>query len=139
MESKIRDGFFIGSKGQDTYFRIWTPSSTPIARVLAIHGLGEHIKRYDHVFKVFADNGILVRGMDWSGMGATVAKQLESKTSGAIKGYAEFETVYNDLEILNHFQVEENEKNVPTFCFGHSMVYFVDIGWLDNSWIYFEN
>lgn len=53
------------------------PTDTPvIAKVIAVHGLGEFVDRYDPVFTQFATAGILVKGLDTRGHGHT---QLENK------------------------------------------------------------
>ena len=90
-----------------------------IAVVLAVHGLGEHIHRYDHVFSIFAEHGIMVKGMDYRGHGRTLKKNLKS-----VAGYhTSFEQIWADLLELQDVVVDgvDVSPNTPTFVMGHSL------------------
>lgn len=56
----------------DIYARLWQPKGKPVATVTFVHGLGEHIARYEHVFSKFAENSIRVFAYDQRGFGRTV-------------------------------------------------------------------
>jgi acylglycerol lipase len=89
----------------------------PIALLLFIHGFSEHIERYNHVFSHFAEQGIKTFSWDQRGFGRSAPKKSDwGVTGGTDKA----------LDDIDHFlkQViqEGQEKNLPVFVWGHSMV-----------------
>lgn len=132
------------------YWRRWMPpADTPIiAKVIAVHGLGEYIDRYDSVFTGLANAGIMVKGLDTRGHGHT---QLENDKwleyledslfiegagpkklrSFTIKGYTKFKKVYQDMLVLNLINKIDGEDALPTFVFGHSLGGLIALGFTD--------
>lgn len=51
--------------------RVWAPSVSPRATVLIVHGLGEHVGRYEHVARWLTERGYAVVGYDHRGHGAS--------------------------------------------------------------------
>ncbi|KAJ3191787.1 hypothetical protein HK101_007412 [Irineochytrium annulatum] len=101
--------------GVEIFYNVWKPTGIPKAAVLALHGIGEHILRYDHVFKRFAEAGILVKGMDYRGHGRTLAK------TGA-PAFTIFDKVFEDLLLLDAIPIDPSyPENLPTFVMGHSL------------------
>lgn len=47
----------------------WEPADEPVAAVLLIHGMGEHIRRYAETAEALADDGYVVFGYDHRGHG----------------------------------------------------------------------
>jgi acylglycerol lipase len=93
------------------YFQHWTPDQTPIARVLLVHGLGEHSGRYAHVGEYFTKAGIALTGFDLLGHG---------KTDGQ-RGHADS---YDDFCLeIDHFihELVISQPSVPVFLYGHSL------------------
>ncbi|KAJ3391331.1 hypothetical protein HDU92_009098 [Lobulomyces angularis] len=126
---ETKEGFFNGHQNCQIYYKIWKPTGQIIARVVAVHGLGDHISRYDHVFSEFAENGIIVRGLDWRGHGKTYENHKKDKALKPLKGFHDsFEHIYEDLVILNTVEINESEKNLPTFLFGHSLGALIALG-----------
>ncbi|KAJ3111384.1 hypothetical protein HDU96_005743 [Phlyctochytrium bullatum] len=105
--------------GMEIYYRTWLPPSgvTPIALVLAIHGLGEHINRYDHVYSAFAAQGIAVKGLDYRGHGRTWKKNAKSQPA-YLKS---FEIVWDDIIAMAEIKVDSLPDNLPLFVMGHSL------------------
>ena len=98
------------SDGQEYYSKTWHPKNKFIATVLFIHGLGEHVNRYDHVFEVFSANGIKTLAFDQRGFGKT------GKKSGIIGHNGGIKRVVQDIEEVNaRIQVQGK----PHFIFGH--------------------
>jgi acylglycerol lipase len=117
------EGFFPGTDGLPVYYKKWVPA-TPVARIIAFHGLGEHIKRYDHLFTYFAQQGFLVRGFDIRGHGETIKKRLGDTTKRSkedLLGHALMEDLWEDAMILESWEKSGNEKGLPLFYFGHSL------------------
>lgn len=68
------------------YTKSWIPSGQVKATVVFLHGFGEHVNRYNHVFDAFATAGIKVRAFDQRGFGQTGRK-------GGILGHHEGQKV----------------------------------------------
>lgn len=97
------------------------PEQTPIGHVHLLHGLAEHIERYDEFANFLVENGFVVSGHDHRGHGKTADK------NGKLGFFAEqdgFERVTEDVrEVL--VRVREDMEDVPLILFGHSMGSFV--------------
>ena len=52
--------------------RAWLPQGEPRGVVQIVHGVAEHIGRYDHVGRFLAEHGFVVYGEDHLGHGLTV-------------------------------------------------------------------
>jgi alpha-beta hydrolase superfamily lysophospholipase len=61
-------GFLTGVGGVKLFQRTWKPEAPRGAMVL-VHGMNEHIGRYEHVATFFADQGYAVYGIDHRGYG----------------------------------------------------------------------
>ena len=83
----------------------------PLGVVCIIHGLGEHIGRYQHVMHSLNDSKFNVYGIDLRGHGK----------SGGLKGHApDLISLINDIEEFLKIVRAEN-LYLPLFLFGHSM------------------
>ncbi|MDR6568365.1 alpha/beta hydrolase [Chitinophaga ginsengisegetis] len=87
----------------------WIPEN--FGRVMiVVHGIGEHIGRYDHVAAFFMKEGYLVIGIDHYGHGKS------DGTKGATKG---FEFMFDYLQsFVRHV---EDTYHKPVVMYGHSM------------------
>jgi alpha-beta hydrolase superfamily lysophospholipase len=79
-----------------------------VARVLLVHGLGEHSGRYEHVGEYFVEHGFEVFGFDLRGHGASGGDRLD------LESFAQF------VDDLAHV-FSEIPKDLPTIIYGHSM------------------
>jgi acylglycerol lipase len=110
--------YFTASDGTLIYYNIWKSDTVkPKAVVLAVHGLGEHIHRYDHVFNAFKEEGIVVKGMDYRGHGRTLFKNVKSEAVGL----TQFDKVWEDIIVMEAIEVDGVPKGLPTFIMGHSL------------------
>ena len=91
--------------------RIWEPEDEPRAVVGLIHGLGEHVGRYDHVAEVLNKAGFALIGTDLQGHGQSDGKRGHVST---------FENLLDDV-----FQTLEKAREKfpgkPVFLYGHSL------------------
>lgn len=93
------------------YFQNWTPDQTPVARVLLVHGVGEHSDRYAHVGEFFSKAGLALTGFDLLGHG---------KTDGQ-RGHADSYDVFcREIDFFVN-ELGNSQPAVPIFLYGHSM------------------
>jgi alpha-beta hydrolase superfamily lysophospholipase len=89
------------------------------AVIIIVHGLCEHLGRYDYFTKKLNDFGYTVYRFDNRGHGR----------SGGERGYVEnFHYFFDDADKVVDMALEEN-KNLPVFMFGHSMGGFIAAGY----------
>lgn len=90
-----------------TYFHSWEINA-PKANIVIIHGLGEHIQRYEELAKHFNSQGFGVYGFDHFGHGRSEGK----------RGHlVAFEDSYDIIDGL----ISQVKGTVPVFLYGHSM------------------
>ena len=104
--------------GTSIHAQLWEPEGEVKADLLLVHGLGEHIDRYDHVARDLNALGIRVRGVDVRGHGRSGGKQ----------GFVERWHHYHD-------DIETVAKEIPGsfFVFGHSMGSIIAMDWLRSN------
>ena len=93
---------------------VWKPEGTPRAVVQILHGMAEHIARYEHVARALNQAGYVVVGHDHPGHGPR-AKKL---------GYFAKENGWNDLLRQAHrisLEVKQQYPGLPFILLGHSM------------------
>ncbi|GBB85120.1 hypothetical protein RclHR1_01170004 [Rhizophagus clarus] len=95
------------------YTRKWVSViDPPIATVVFLHGFGDHVNRYNHVFERFSLKGVEVLGFDQRGFGKTAVR---NKNPGQTGGWRVA------TEDITSFIIANRRQNVPQFLFGHSM------------------
>ncbi|KAG9295941.1 hypothetical protein G9A89_016513 [Geosiphon pyriformis] len=99
--------------GVSLYTKTWkTASEPPTATVVFIHGFGEHIDRYNHVFEIFQKANIEVYAFDQRGFGRTAARNKNPGVTGGWKVATE--------DITTALRTNR-QQGIPQFLFGHSM------------------
>ena len=87
------------------------PVDKPKAVISMVHGLGEHIGRYDHVARWFNQNQVAVVGHDHQGFGK----------SGGRRGHvSRLDSVLDDID-LALAEARNRYPDVPQFLYGHSL------------------
>ncbi len=97
----------MANDGLGLLVRRWACDS-PRARILIVHGLGEHSGRYDHVGDYFVSNGFDVTAFDLRGHGASGGNRVDIES---------FEEFLDDLELI----LDETKDDLPLIVYGHSM------------------
>lgn len=99
----------------------FSPDTPPIAHIHLLHGMVEHIGRYDDFATFLMDKGFVVTGHDHRGHGKTAEKNGQY---GYFADKVGFECVAEDVrEVLLH--VREDMGDIPLILFGHSMGSFI--------------
>lgn len=102
------------------YAREWLPQGEPRAVVQIVHGVAEHIGRYDHVARFLTGHGFLVCGEDHLGHGQTAGEG----EYGWFAKHDGWTLVTADVRRLRQIQGEKY-PGVPYFILGHSMGSFL--------------
>jgi acylglycerol lipase len=109
----------------ELFAKFWSPpSSVPtVANVTFVHGLGEHISRYNHVFNKFANEGIRTFAFDQRGFGRSVHRNSITIEGGRPNGMVlgdnqGWDTALGDICRAVKYSKQDN---VPHFLMGHSM------------------
>lgn len=109
------------SDGHLIHIVMFTPDIPPIGHVHLLHGMEEHIGRYDDFATFLMNKGFVVTGHDHRGHGITAEKNGQY---GYFADKLGFERVTEDVrEVL--LQVRENLGDIPLILFGHSMGSFI--------------
>ncbi len=116
----MRTEFFYPSVGQGTIrgFR-WEPEGEPKAVVQIVHGIAEHIGRYEGFAEYLNSQGILVVAEDHMGHGGSVG---EKDTRGYFTG-GWFKAVQDTYRLLRNTRMDY--PDLPYFLLGHSMGSFM--------------
>ena len=99
------------SNGETLWGQVWEPGENARAVVVLVHGLGEHIQRYQHVADRFNAKGIALLGFDQQGHGKSSGKR------GVINSAA---GLMEDITHAIHL-AKERFPGLPVFLYGHSM------------------
>lgn len=97
------------------------PDGAPRAIVQIVHGIAEHINRYDDFMLFLAENGILAIGDDHLGHGQSVTDESYRGFFNNDNGWF---CVVTDEERLHDIMVKDY-PDVPYIMFGHSMGSFI--------------
>jgi len=92
--------------------KIWQPKTNPKAIIILVHGMGEHIGRYEKsVIPHLVKNDFAVVGYDQFGHGKTTGKRGHNPNYDAV------------LCCITKVIVQSNSifKSIPLFLYGHSM------------------
>lgn len=93
----------------------WSPPTRPLAAVELVHGMGEHIGRYQHVVDALNNAGFVVFGYDQRGHGASIG----AAEPGYV-GASGWPSLVSDIgEFARH--IREREDGLPLGLVAHSM------------------
>ncbi|MGA2368895.1 MAG: lysophospholipase [Dehalococcoidia bacterium] len=105
------EGYFTGTGNSKLYWRCWLPDGQPKAVILAVHGLGEHISRYNNLVNNVVPIGYAVYGLDHYGHG---------KSEGTRVFIPRFHVYLDDLKTF-YDTVKKDNPGLKIFLLGHSM------------------
>lgn len=99
------------SDGISIYGKVWNTTETPKYVICLVHGMGEHINRYDHVAQFFNKNNIALFAYDQRGHG---------KSGGQRGHFPSFDIFLDDVTLFIQ-QVDKEFPNIKKILMGHSM------------------
>lgn len=135
--SSFTEAWLPGPKSTSFYTRTYHPSSgSPSGVVVFIHGFIEHVARYEHVHRRWADRGFVVFTFDQRGFGRTALDPKKSST--AVYGRTGDADQISDIAWALRVAQEAN-PTVPLFLMGHSMVRPAYIFYIFIFWFWFLN
>ncbi|HET6249964.1 MAG TPA: alpha/beta hydrolase [Tepidisphaeraceae bacterium] len=93
--------------------RIIRPTSTPVARLLIVHGYGEHAGRYLRFMRFMAGHGIVCEAIDLRGHGRSSGRR------GFVRQWDEY---LDDAKAFLQWSRDQAQpgENLPVFLLGHS-------------------
>ena len=113
---------FSSSDGIHTVSAVrWLPEGRPRGVVQLVHGISEHMGRYDGFARFLAEHGFAVTGHDHLGHGRTAANPSEYGWFGEKDGW---KYVVKDVRALRE-RTGAEFPGLPYFLMGHSMGSFV--------------
>ena len=121
MPRMIESSFLSSDGHTQLYCREYLPDGNAVGIVQIVHGLGEHIGRYDAFATFLADNGYIVAAHDQLGHGKSAERQdafgLLSESEGWNKALKDIRTL--------HDKITAKYPGKPVFMLGHSMGSFL--------------
>ena len=117
-----RSVYLLSSDGKtNLHVNIWSPETAPRAVLQIVHGMEEHIERYDEFARFLNENGVAVVGNDMIGHGKSVNSPEDygffAETNG--KTY-----LLNDIRKVGAY-AKKQFPGVPLFLLGFSMGSFL--------------
>ncbi len=101
---------------------IYYPEVEPKGYFHVVHGMTEHIERYEKTMKALADEGYICFGYDNLGHGKTVRDESELGFIAKKKGY---DLLAKDVKVFSDAVIAECGKELPYILMGHSMGSFI--------------
>lgn len=117
---KITKNFITASDGHEIFYEVYERKNAT-AHIHIIHGMAEHIARYEEFIQFLTLRGFTVSGHDQRGHGRTAER---NGVEGFFAEQQGFERVVQDVsEVIS--AVQEQIGELPLVLFGHSMGSFV--------------
>ncbi|MBQ8929043.1 MAG: alpha/beta fold hydrolase [Oscillospiraceae bacterium] len=118
-----KEEFYLPSTdGKNTLHCIrWLPEGEPIAVLQIVHGMVEHIARYENFAQALCMRGMAVVGDDHLGHGLTAARDEDL---GYICPERESDTMVADIYEVTKY-VKNSFPGIPNYILGHSMGSFL--------------
>jgi len=108
--------------GRKSLYTVSYDCTDPLACVLIVHGLGEHIDRYERFARQMNEHRLVVYGFDNLGHG---------KSSG-IRGHTSVETTFQIIELMKK-QMSSEHSHLPMALFGHSLGGLIGLRYLQEN------
>ena len=115
----VEEFYFKSSTGKDLYAKKWFDEKIDKYKgvVELVHGMEEHIGRYEDFAQFLASNGYIVYGHDHLGHGKSVKNNSELGDYDCKNGWFR---LTEDIHILQEI-IKEKYPDLPRYILGHSM------------------
>lgn len=118
----MSESYFLSSDGKtQLYTREYRPDGDAVGIVQLVHGIAEHIARYDAFASFLADNGYIVVAHDQMGHGRSITDESSKGFFSEEDGWSK---AVQDIHTL-HEKTAARFPGKPYFLFGHSMGSFL--------------
>ena len=102
--------FYIPSTGGgQLHCRKWLPEAKPKAVVQLVHGIAEHIGRYDHFARFLNQHGYIVTAEDHMGHGGSIVGDLKGYFNGGWMNAVADVKALHDKTAAEHPGLPESE------------------------------
>ena len=101
------------------YCRVFMPEEEVKGLFHVVHGMTEHIRRYESFIREMAERGFICYGFDNLGHGYTAENESEL---GCIERW---ENMVEDVQTVTRLMKKKFGKTLPCFLLGHSMGSFI--------------
>jgi len=120
MTTKRHDDHITDEHGVDIFFHRWSTEGTPRLALHLVHGLGEHLFRYQHVIEHLTSGGVEVWGHHQRGHGLTGQKQWGDDVSRwGYLGPGGMDAVVANTTTITGMMAKEH-PDIPRVFLGHS-------------------
>jgi alpha-beta hydrolase superfamily lysophospholipase len=117
-ETRHEEIILTADDGHAIHLQAWTPAGDAVGAIQLLHGLGEHIMRYERFAKSAVDRGYMVCGHDHRGHGVSNGER------GYFTDENGWEKIVEDVRVVNdHMRSTCGSK--PVFQLAHSMGSFI--------------
>ena len=112
------DGILVADDGHRIPLQTWTPDGDTTGVIQMLHGLGEHIGRYERFAHAAVARGFVVYGHDHRGHGRSEGER------GYFADEQGWHKVVEDVRIVNE-HIAHAQAGKPVIMLGHSMGSFI--------------
>ena len=119
--TNMKEVIFNAHDGKKLYCSLWDNVARPIGIVQIIHGMDEHVRRYDRFARFLNKNGYIVFGDDHRAHGRTAGS---TENIGKPNGEPDLfdATAHDEIAIAKYLK---KKYKLPLFIFGHSYGSFI--------------
>lgn len=113
-ESHHEEIVLAADDGHKIHVQSWKPAGDPVGVIQLLHGLGEHIKRYERFANAAVGRGYAVFGHDHRGHGVSEGER------GYFADENGWHKVVEDVRLVND-HIRDTYTSKPVFLVAHSM------------------
>lgn len=117
-ENRHEEITLAANDGHAIHVQVWAPAGNPVGAIQLLHGMGEHIMRYERFAKSAAARGYVVYGHDHRGHGVSEGER------GYFTDENGWHRVVEDVRVVND-HIRSTCASKPVFMLAHSMGSFI--------------
>ncbi|MAF68475.1 MAG: hypothetical protein CMH25_03920 [Micavibrio sp.] len=119
--AEAHEQFFRNDEGTAVRFKIFTPTSKPMAVITFAEGRAESLEKYDELITFFLNQGYACAIFDWPGQGGSDRGQKDAPQKHSTPSYpALVATLKKFREVIIPRELDDAQK-LPHVLFAHSM------------------